>query len=98
MYLTGLWTATLALTSSALALPSSETLPNPSLEKRWHYGYIGTYDLNDCTGKWNAGPRPEIKDGCVQYTPGPGYIGMHPQTPSFSLLLQDVTIERFTSF
>ena len=67
-----------ALLASTLALPTSnETSTN--LEKRLHYGWIGSFVNDNCHGK-HVGPRPELKHSisdCCAFTPATNNIGIN---------------------
>lgn len=70
--LLSLLTTTIALPTStddtSIAPASNNT--NPSiLEKRYHYGWIGSFPSNDCHGK-NVGPRPKLESYnlCYKFT------------------------------
>lgn len=73
------------LSAGALALPtttpssSSTNTTDSTLEKRSHYGWVGSYGKTDYTCKGDHfGPRPKI-DGldCMKFRPGSDNVGIN---------------------
>lgn len=73
----------LVIAANALALPAAnQTGPtdqpgSSTLEKRFHHGWIGAFQDENCTSR--ADPRPEIHlDDCVPFEPRLGeYVGIY---------------------
>lgn len=68
----------LSMVTSALALPNSNQTTS-TLEKRAHYGWIGSFINDNCRGA-QLGPRPELQHSisdCCAFSPAPNNIGIN---------------------
>lgn len=75
----------LAIAVTALALPTANQTTS-NLEKRAHYGWIGSFSDPQCTGP-QTGPRPELHLGdCTVFSPAnaTGYFGIYFGTGGYS--------------
>ena len=76
--------------ASTMALPTTSTSSSTELEKRFHYGWVGSFDNSDCSGDPNPlGVRPEldyengVECDSFQYVIG-DWIGINYGTGAYS--------------
>lgn len=75
----------IGMLASASALPTSNETSS-FLEKRSHYGWIGSYSQRDCRGTL-YGDRPEIKKGITS-----GCTGFSPSTDNIAINFGTATL------
>ena len=61
-----------------LSSHNSPSSPQSSdhLMRRAHYGWIGSFDTDTCSGDPIPGPRPKLNSNCVPFTPNTTTVGI----------------------